>query len=338
MSETVCVLGAGSFGTALAKVLAEGGHSVQLVARDQIVVDSIVNDHKHPRRLKGVRLPPGLKATTSMAEGLSGATMVVSSVPTVAVREVWAQARPFVHEAALIMSATKGIENGTLKLVSDILKESVPSSCRERLCYLSGPSFAIEMAKRLPTAVTIAAEDEGVARRAQGIISTDYFRAYTTTDVQGVELGGALKNVVAIASGAAFGLGFGQNTLAALITRGLAEIGRLAVKLGAMPLTLAGLAGMGDLVLTCTSPTSRNYTVGLKLGQGKKLDEILRELGEVAEGVNTARAVKDLAAREGVEMPIADAVYRLLFEGTDPKDEVSALMGRKLKAESSTAP
>ncbi len=338
MSETVCVLGAGSFGTALAKVLAEGGHSVRLVARDQVVVDGIVNDHKHPRRLKGVRLPPGLKATTSMAEGLSGATMVVSSVPTVAVREVWAQARPFVHEAALIMSATKGIENGTLKLVSDILKESVPSSCQERLCYLSGPSFAIEMAKRLPTAVTIAAEDEGVARRAQGIISTDYFRAYTTTDVQGVELGGALKNVVAIASGAAFGLGFGQNTLAALITRGLAEIGRLAVKLGAMPLTLAGLAGMGDLVLTCTSPTSRNYTVGLKLGQGKKLDEILRELGEVAEGVNTARAVKDLAAREGVEMPIADAVYRLLFEGTDPKDEVSALMGRKLKAESSTAP
>ena len=338
MSETVCVLGAGSFGTALAKVLAEGGHSVRLVARDQVVVDGIVHDHKHPRRLKGVRLPPGLKATTSMAEGLSGATMVVSSVPTVAVREVWAQARPFVHEAALIMSATKGIENGTLKLVSDILKESVPSSCQERLCYLSGPSFAIEMAKRLPTAVTIAAEDEGVARRAQGIISTDYFRAYTTTDVQGVELGGALKNVVAIASGAAFGLGFGQNTLAALITRGLAEIGRLAVKLGAMPLTLAGLAGMGDLVLTCTSPTSRNYTVGLKLGQGKKLDEILRELGEVAEGVNTARAVKDLAAREGVEMPIADAVYRLLFEGTDPKDEVSALMGRKLKAESSTAP
>ena len=338
MSETVCVLGAGSFGTALAKVLAEGGHSVRLVARDQVVVDSIVNDHKHPRRLKGVRLPPGLQATTSMAEGLSGATMVVSSVPTVAVREVWAQAHPFVHEAALIMSATKGIENGTLKLVSDILKESVPSSCRERLCYLSGPSFAIEMAKRLPTAVTIAAEDEGVARRAQGIISTDYFRAYTTTDVQGVELGGALKNVVAIASGAAFGLGFGQNTLAALITRGLAEIGRLAVKLGAMPLTLAGLAGMGDLVLTCTSPTSRNYTVGLKLGQGKKLDEILRELGEVAEGVNTARAVKDLAAREGVEMPIADAVYRLLFEGTDPKDEVSALMGRKLKAESSTTP
>jgi glycerol-3-phosphate dehydrogenase (NAD(P)+) len=257
----------------------------------------------------------------------------VSSVPTVALRDVWSQAKPFVKEGALVMSATKGIENGTLKLVSDILKESVPTSCVSQLCYLSGPSFAIEMARRLPTAVTIAADDEDVAKRAQGIISTDYFRAYTTTDVQGVELGGALKNVVAIASGAAAGLGFGQNTLAALITRGLAEIGRLAVRLGAMPLTLAGLAGMGDLVLTCTSPTSRNYTVGLKLGQGQKLDQILKELGEVAEGVNTARAVKDLAAREGVELPIAEAVYRLLFQGTDPRDEVSALMGRKLRTE-----
>jgi glycerol-3-phosphate dehydrogenase (NAD(P)+) len=333
MSETVCVLGAGSFGTALAKVLAEGGHSVRLWARDPVVVDGIMTEHKHPRRLKGVRLPSGLLASTSLEQSLAGASMVVSSVPTVALRDVWNQAQPFVKEGALVMSATKGIENGTLKLVSDILKESVPASCVSQLCYLSGPSFAIEMARRLPTAVTIAADDEDVARRAQGIISTDYFRAYTTTDVQGVELGGALKNVVAIASGAAAGLGFGQNTMAALITRGLAEIGRLAVRLGAMPLTLAGLAGMGDLVLTCTSPTSRNYTVGLKLGQGQKLDQILKDLGEVAEGVNTARAVKDLAAREGVELPIAEAVYRLLFAGTDPRDEVSALMGRKLRTE-----
>jgi glycerol-3-phosphate dehydrogenase (NAD(P)+) len=184
-----------------------------------------------------------------------------------------------------------------------------------------------------PTAVTIAAHDEATATHVQNIISTDYFRAYTTTDVTGVELGGALKNVVAVASGAAAGLGFGQNTMAALITRGLAEIGRLAIKMGASPMTLAGLAGMGDLVLTCTSPTSRNYTVGLQLGQGKKLDQILKDLGEVAEGVNTARSVKDLSLREGVEMPIADAVYRLLFENTDPRDEVIGLMGRKLRKE-----
>jgi glycerol-3-phosphate dehydrogenase (NAD(P)+) len=333
MSERVCVLGAGSFGTALAKVLAEGGHEVRLWARDQVVVDTILAEHRHPRRLKNVRLPPGLRATTSLQEGLREAMLVVSSVPTPAVRAVWADARPFVADGAYVMSATKGIENGTLALVSDILKESVPEHCRPRLCYLSGPSFAIEMARRLPTAVTIAADDEAVAAHVQRIISTDYFRAYTSTDVQGVELGGALKNVVAIAAGTAAGLGFGQNTAAALITRGLAEIGRLAVKMGAAPQTLAGLAGMGDLVLTCTSPTSRNYTVGLQLGQGRKLDEILAGLGEVAEGVNTTRAVQALAAREGVEMPIAAAVHRLLFESTDPRDEVTGLMGRKLKKE-----
>lgn len=334
MSETVCVLGAGSFGTALAKLLAEGGHQVRVVARDPVVVDGITNDHKHPRRLKGVRLPPGLKATTSIAEGMHGATLVVSSIPTVAVRPVWAEAAPHLKEGAYVMSATKGIENGSLKIVSELLEEALPSSVHPRLCYLSGPSFAIEMAKRLPTAVTIAAHEDATAAHVQNIISTDYFRAYTTSDVKGVELGGALKNVVAIASGAAAGLGFGQNTMAALITRGLAEIGRLAIKMGASPMTLAGLAGMGDLVLTCTSPTSRNYTVGLQLGQGKKLEQILKDLGEVAEGVNTARSVHDLSKREGVEMPIADAVYRLLFSGTDPRDEVSGLMGRKLRKES----
>jgi glycerol-3-phosphate dehydrogenase (NAD(P)+) len=333
MSETVCVLGAGSFGTALAKLLAEGGHSVRLVARDPVVVDGIINDHKHPRRLKGIRLPPGLKATTSIAEGVRGASLVVSSVPTVAVRTVWQEAGALLDEGAWVMSATKGIENGTLKIVSQILEEVVPARAHARLCYLSGPSFAIEMARRLPTAVTIAAHEEATAAHVQNIISTDYFRAYTTTDVTGVELGGALKNVIAVASGCAAGLGFGQNTMAALITRGLAEIGRLAIKMGASPMTLAGLAGMGDLVLTCTSPTSRNYTVGLQLGQGKKLEQILKDLGEVAEGVNTARSVKDLALREGVEMPIADAVHRLLFEGSDPKDEVSGLMGRKLRKE-----
>jgi glycerol-3-phosphate dehydrogenase (NAD(P)+) len=333
MSETVCVLGAGSFGTALAKLLAEGGHSVRLVARDPAVVDGITNDHRHPRRLKGIRLPPGLQATTSIGDGVKGASLVVSSVPTVAVRGVWQEAGPLLDDGAYVMSATKGIENGTLKIVSQLLEEAVPERARGRLCYLSGPSFAIEMARRLPTAVTIAAHDEAAAAHVQNIISTDYFRAYTTTDVVGVELGGALKNVVAVASGCAAGLGFGQNTMAALITRGLAEIGRLALKMGASPMTLAGLAGMGDLVLTCTSPTSRNYTVGLQLGQGKKLDQILKDLGEVAEGVNTARSVRDLAAREGVEMPIADAVFRLLFENSDPRDEVIGLMGRKLRRE-----
>ena len=333
MSESVCVLGAGSFGTALAKLLAENGHSVRLWARDEAVVLGINDEHKHPRRLPGVRLPAGLKAMTSMAEAMKGSSLVVSSLPTVAVRPVWAEAGGFLPSNATVMSATKGIEIGSLKLVSEVLSQSVPEASRGNLCYLSGPSFALEMARRLPTAVTIAAVDEAVAVRAQNIVSTDYFRAYTTTDVVGVELAGALKNVIAIAAGCGDGLGFGHNTLAALITRGLAEMGRLAVKLGAFPLTLAGLAGMGDLVLTCTGALSRNRTVGMLLGQGKPLDEILKEIGQVAEGVNTARAVYDLARREQVEMPISDAVYRLLFEGTDPREEVYGLMGRRLKAE-----
>lgn len=334
MSETVAVLGAGSFGTALAKLLAEGGHSVRLYARDPEVVTSILDKHVHPRRLAGVRLPPGLKATTDVQVAVAGAGLVVSSVPTVAVRDVWRAAGPALAEGAYIMSATKGIENTTLSLVSDILTESVPEPARARLCYLSGPSFALEMARRLPTAVTIAALDEAVAAHVQGIISTDYFRAYTTTDVVGVELAGALKNVIAIAAGAADGLGFGANTQAALITRGLAEMSRLATKMGARPVTMAGLAGVGDLVLTCTGQLSRNRTVGVQLGQGKKLDEILKGLGQVAEGVNTARSVHDLMRREGVEMPISAAVFRLLFEDTDPREEVYGLMGRKLKRES----
>ncbi len=333
MSETVAVLGAGSFGTALAKLLAEGGHVVRLCARDAAVVKAINDDHVHPRRLKGVRLPPGLKALTDVKEAVRGAGLVVSAMPTVAVREVWAEAGPCLDDGAYVMSATKGIESGSLKLVSDILSSSVPEKLRGRLCYLSGPSFAAEMARRLPTAVTIAAAEEAVAEHVQGIISTDYFRAYTTTDVNGVELGGALKNVIAIAAGAADGLGFGANTNAALITRGLAEMTRLATKMGARPLTMAGLAGMGDLVLTCTGNLSRNRTVGVQLGQGKKLDDILKALGEVAEGVNTARSVNALAEREGIEMPIAAAVHRLLFAGTDPREEVYGLMGRKLKAE-----
>ncbi|MFZ9888628.1 MAG: NAD(P)H-dependent glycerol-3-phosphate dehydrogenase [Myxococcota bacterium] len=333
MSETVGVLGAGSFGTALAKLLAEGGHRVRLWARDAEVVRSINEDHRHPRRLREVQLPPGLVATSELEETLHGASLVVSGIPTVALREVWNQATPFLGEQTVVLSATKGIENETLMLISDLLKDVLPSSAHHRLSYLSGPSFALELCRRLPTAVTVAAEEEQVAEQVQRIISTDYFRAYTTTDVIGVELGGALKNVIAIAAGAADGLGFGLNTRAALMTRGLAEISRLAVKMGARPLTLAGLAGMGDLVLTCTGSLSRNRSVGVQLGQGKTLAEALADIGEVAEGVNTARAVKALCRRESVEMPLSEGVYAMLFDGMDARELVYALMGRRLKAE-----
>ena len=333
MSEHVGVLGAGAFGTSLAKLLAEGGHRVRIYARDKEVAETITKEHKHPKRLSGVRLPPGLVALTDPREVVDGATLVVSAIPTQAVRDVWGKVGDVLRPDAHVMSATKGIENGTLMLVSDILKESVPAASRGKLCFLSGPSFALELCRRQPTAVTIAAEDEAVANRVQEIISTDYFRAYSTTDVVGVELGGALKNVVAIAAGCADGLGFGNNTRAAIITRGLAEMTRLAVKLGARPLTMAGLAGLGDLVLTCTGALSRNRTVGFELGQGKKLEQILKDLGQVAEGVPTARSVHDLSKREGVDMPISQSIYRLLFEGIEAREAVYGLMGRKLKSE-----
>jgi len=333
MSESVAVIGAGSFGTALAKLLAEGGHRVRIWARDGEVCKSINEENRHPRRLTEVQLPAGLMATTDLREAMEGASLVVSGVPTVAVRQVWEDAREHLPAEALVLSATKGIENESLMLISDLLKDVLPEDAHGRLCYVSGPSFALELCRRLPTAVTIAAEDEEVAATVQKMISTDYFRAYTTTDVIGVELGGALKNVIAIAAGAADGLGFGLNTRAALITRGLAEISRLAVKMCARPLTMAGLAGMGDLVLTCTGNLSRNRRVGLMLGQGKQLDDILKELGEVAEGVNTARSVHDLMKREEVEMPISSGVYSVLFEGVPARDMVFELMGRRLKVE-----
>jgi glycerol-3-phosphate dehydrogenase (NAD(P)+) len=218
-------------------------------------------------------------------------------------------------------------------LVSDILKDVLPEKLHGNLAYLSGPSFALELARRLPTAVTIAAENPDLCGEIQRMISTDYFRAYATEDVIGVEVGGALKNIIAIGSGAADGLGLGLNSQAGLITRGLAEITRLAVTLGANPLTMAGLAGMGDLVLTCTGKLSRNRTVGFELGQGKNLKGILEDLGEVAEGVNTTKAAHELAQKMKVEMPITDAIHRVLFEDADPRETVFELMGRELKHE-----
>ena len=333
MSESITVLGAGAFGTAIAKLLAEGGHRVTLWGRDPSVVDAINNDHIHPRRLPKIRLPSGLKAVVDPTDAVRESTMVFSAIPTVAVRAVWETYKPFLKNDALVVSLTKGIENDTLMPVSEMLKDVLDDVHHPHLAYLSGPSFALELAKRLPTAVTVASDREETATRVQHAVSTDYFRIYTTDDVIGVELGGALKNVIAIAAGTADGLGFGLNTQAALITRGLAEIGRLAIKMGANPMTLAGLGGMGDLVLTCTGSLSRNRTVGYKLGQGLKLNEILEELGQVAEGVNTTKSIVQLAKREGVEMPISQGMYQLLFNEVPASEAVYELMGRKLKRE-----
>jgi glycerol-3-phosphate dehydrogenase (NAD(P)+) len=333
MSETVAVIGAGSFGTSLSKVFAENGHRTTLWARDAETCRLIAQNHKHPRYLQSVQLPAGLRATSSLEEATADATVVLCAVPSHAVRTTMTDVGKLMKPGTFVLSATKGIENDSLMTVSQVLEHVLPADFHSRCAYLSGPSFALELARRVPTAVTIASTNHDTAVRMQGMVSNDYFRAYTTDDVMGVELSGALKNVVAIGVGCAEGLGFGYNARAAMITRGLAEMARLGMKLGANPMTFAGLAGVGDLMLTCFGELSRNRTVGFQLGQGKKLDEILKNLGMVAEGVKTAKSAWDLAQREKVDMPLARAAYQIVYEGRSPRDIVYELMGRALRKE-----
>ncbi|HEU4559593.1 MAG TPA: NAD(P)H-dependent glycerol-3-phosphate dehydrogenase [Longimicrobium sp.] len=327
------VIGAGSWGTALANLLAKKGIHTTLWSFEPDVAVGVEREHRNPRYLEGVELAPSLRATADMARALDGADLVVSVSPSHVVRPVMAQAAAHMQPGALVVSASKGIENESLKTMDEVLADVLPSSLNASCTYLSGPSFALEVGLEHPTAVTIAAEDMEAARRAQEAFQTRYFRVYTSTDVRGVELGGSLKNVIAIAAGVVDGLGFGNNTRAALITRGLAEITRLGVAAGAQPQTFAGLAGMGDLILTCTGALSRNRSVGVELGRGRKLDDILGGMTMVAEGVRTARSAHDLARKMGIEMPIVDAMHSILFEGLDARDAVVTLMTREPKAE-----
>jgi glycerol-3-phosphate dehydrogenase (NAD(P)+) len=327
------VLGAGSWGTALAAVLAGKGFPTVLWGRDAAVVEAIALRHENPRYLPGIPLPPALGATVDLARALEGGELVVMAVPSHAVRLVAIEAKRLLHAGTPVVSAAKGIELETLMTMSEVLEDVLPVPLHPYLCFLGGPSFAKEVAKGLPTAVTIAGRWERVAKQVQEAFHARHFRPYTSSDIVGCEIGGCVKNVVAIAAGLSDGMGFGANARAALITRGLAEITRLAVRKGANPLTLSGLAGLGDLVLTCSSELSRNRTVGFGLGQGKALEQIQKELGQVAEGVRNARSVHDIAARLGVEMPISAAVYRMIHEGVPPKSAVGDLLGRETKAE-----
>jgi glycerol-3-phosphate dehydrogenase (NAD(P)+) len=331
--QTIAVLGAGSWGTALAKQLSDQGHAVRLWARRSEQADAINAARQNERYLPGFELAPTLHATSDLAEAIPGADMVLAVVPSHGVRSMLEDAAQLFPENAPVCAAIKGIENSTLMMVSEIFEEALPESQHHQLSYLGGPSFAKEVAAGVPTAVCVAGKDDRVTEKVQHIFNTDRFRAYATEDVVGVELGGALKNVIAIAAGISDGLGFGLNTRAALITRGLHEISRLAVKLGANPLTMAGLGGMGDLVLTCTGDLSRNRTVGLRLGEGMKLAEVLDSMNMVAEGVKTSKSAFNLSAREDVDMPIVDQVYRVLYEDKDPKAAVTDLMTRPLKRE-----
>lgn len=332
MSERIAVLGAGSWGTALAKLLADKGFDVRLWARREEEARALELDRENRRYLPGFHLPESLHATSDMDAALTDATMIVSVIPSHGLRDALAT-----HAARFprvpIVSASKGIENATLKLVSEIFEELLPASHHAGLTYLSGPSFAKEVAARMPTAVSIAGHDADAVSRTQAAFATDRFRVYTTDDVVGVEIGGALKNVIAIATGIVDGLGFGSNTRAAVITRGLAEISRLAIKRGAHPMTLAGLAGMGDLVLTCTGDLSRNRSVGIELGKGRTLSDVLAGMTMVAEGVRTTQSARDLALRENVEMPIVDAVYGVLYEDGSPVEAMKRLMSRDPRRE-----
>jgi len=326
------VVGAGSWGTALAALLAKRGHEVTLWSLEPEVAAAVNGSHTNPF-LPDVVLPDALRGTHDLAEAVGDAELVVSVSPSQFVGRVMGQAAPHLTPDALVVSASKGLELDTLRSMDRVLAAVLPGPVSERFCALSGPSFAVEVAREAPTAVVVASRDEEAARKVQRLFQTPYFRVYTNTDVVGVELAGALKNVIALAAGVTAGLGYGHNTMAALITRGLAEITRLGVAMGAQRSTFSGLAGMGDLVLTCTGSLSRNRTVGYRLGRGEKLAAILADMKAVAEGVKTAEAAHALADRVGVEMPIAEQVHAIVHEGRDPAEALRALMTRDPKPE-----
>jgi len=325
----ISVIGAGSWGTTLANLLAEKGHHVTLWAFEKEIADGIRRTRINQLYLPGVTLSEKLVVTEDIHEAVKNAHYILNVVPTQFTRSVFSNSIKYMPDNAQIISASKGIEYGTLMTVSSILNDV----SKRKVAVLSGPSFAEEVIKKLPAAVTIAADDRDMAMRIQDVFNTDYFRVYTNTDVLGVELGGALKNVMAIASGISEGLGLGASTRAALITRGLAEMIRLGVAMGAREKTFDGLSGLGDLVLTCTSTLSRNYTVGYKLGKGEKLSEILSGMKMVAEGVATSKSAYELSKKHSVEMPIVEQIYKVVNEDKNPLDAVRELMKRSLKAE-----
>lgn len=326
----VAVLGAGSWGTTLADLVTRAGHDVRIWAHEAEVVEAINGRHENPLFLAGTPLAAELRAVGDAAEAVTGVDVVLLAAPSHVARHVLRAAAPGMAPGAIVVSATKGIENESLALMHEVMTAELPAP---RVAVLSGPSFAQEVAAGQPTAVLAAAPDPEAADLVQRTFAGPRFRVYTGTDVVGVELAGALKNVIAIAAGMLEGLGLGHNPRAALLTRGLAEITRLGRAMGADPLTFAGLAGMGDLVLTATGPLSRNRSLGVALAQGESLARYQARHRTVAEGVNTSRAGAALAAREGVEMPITAKVCEILFGGKSPEESVDELMGRELKAE-----
>jgi len=333
MGEKIGVIGAGSWGTTLANLLAKKGLEVTLWAYEADLVEEMRATRVNTLFLPGMELSAGLAFTNSLEEAAAGKDVLVLVSPSQVMRSVLTQLAPLLEPGVTLVNASKGIELDTFMTMDQVCAAVLPPEVAGRFCVLSGPSFAREVAQEMPTAVVAASADPEAASLVQRLFTTPYFRVYTNSDVVGVEIGGSLKNVIALAAGISDGLGLGHNTRAALITRGLAEMNRLGRAMGADPATFAGLAGMGDLVLTCTGDLSRNRTVGVKLGQGMRLGEILGEMRMVAEGVKTAESAWRLAGRMGVDMPIIEKVYQVLYEDKPARQAVLELMTRDPKAE-----
>jgi len=330
--KPIGVIGAGSWGTALANLLAEQ-ERVDLWVFEEDLCHTMVKERENKIFLPGVRLFDTIRPTHSLEEVCTGKDVLVNALPSHVVREIFSRAEPYIPDHVLIVSATKGLENNSYQTASQVLREIIHRNRKAEIASLSGPSFAKEVSRKLPTAVAVAGIDPEAAGRAQKLFSRAYFRVYTNPDLMGVEFGGAIKNVMAIAAGTADGLGFGHSSRAALITRGLAEMTRLGVKMGADARTFSGLAGLGDLVLTCTGDLSRNRSLGLELGKGRSLAAVLGEMRTVAEGFRTTQALWELARKQQVEMPITEKVHEILYEGKTPREAVAELMSRQPRSE-----
>jgi glycerol-3-phosphate dehydrogenase (NAD(P)+) len=331
-AQDIAVVGAGSYGSCLAMLFGRAGHRVCLWARNSETA-AAMEQSRETSYLPGHKLPDSITVTSDLEGAVKGKKFIVGVTPSHGIREVLGKAAQWMDPDAVVINASKGLEDGTLMTIDRVYAEIFPKQIAERATYLSGPTFATEIAAGLPAAIVLAGRDQATLVSAQEALTALHFRIYRSDDVMGVLMGGALKNVVAIGAGISDGLGFGSNTRVALMTRGLAEITRIGVAMGANPLTFAGLSGMGDLVLTCSGDASRNRRVGLALGQGKKMAEILGEMKQVAEGVKTAKVAKELAQKIGVDAPIVDAMHAIIHEGLSVRDVISRLLTRPARSE-----
>lgn len=332
-SEDIAVIGAGSYGTCLAVLFGKAGHRVQLYCRGAETAAALEAARENAAYLPGHRFPDSVHVTADLEAAVRAKRFVFGVTPSHGIREVLGRAAPALDPDAIVINASKGLEDGTLKSIDAVYRDILPARIAARATYLSGPTFASELAVGMPAAIVLAGHDPETSRAAQQALSHLHFRIYTTDDVLGVLIGGALKNVIAIAAGMSDGLGYGSNTRVALITRGLAEITRVGVALGAHAQTFAGLSGMGDLVLTCSGDASRNRRVGLALGRGKTMPEILSEMNQVAEGVKTTKVAKELAARLGIYAPITDTMYAIMHEGVPVREAIHAMLNRPTRTE-----